>query len=978
MELLRDRTSFVVCLNDLEALAILNLLRRTGWHAITVVAPYGSSPRLDDAAIATLRDVVVLVEIDSEETERRLATVGRTVHCVRWHRRHSSNQWARIDRGVGRSCLDQVAAAIGVPLGPADQLVDANDRGYIPLLAAAVRRQMNPKDAAETRPTVLDVVWRHRLIELAMFQAVADGHMAEDRFAKDEDGTLSVPPEWMDGARTRLERSVGAVRDAAEKGRLRIFDCGRTKTTEAPELVLLHVARSDLLLTGDQPEGGSVDEFILDAVYSWMIGDRGRSPTDRLNVLILISDTPEEPLSRVLFSGQDDYRETVEQVLQRFPAGDPGANRLDLWSSGHFGVYFKATDTLGIEGEALSRLADTLLDNLLIGNRPVLAWRTSFTQAFRFRNEAGQLLKAELVEALSEGSGKGGLGTPVVFADSQKDYFLPHVRGMLFPDLRPGHATRRILDAGNALATFDIGISDLTLTVSTKGTFPRRDVLNVTGLKLHLFHADTLVLEWTVEESFAPPKKDGAARNGKPPLWRSYLERSIERSVSVAHVVDLNAKLRLCYSAFKAEKWEPIDIISLRWRRRRLGTLHRGAYVSTDQITGWLLPLLALAMGHAKADDPAVDTAIARFGARVSGGPGWLGPHRPGALQCLHGARAHVHTSVALDGNPPTVPAALAALDVLRARLTTVEPYGKAHFYDPDFARAEMERYTYDRFRSVGTLLSATSHSMAFLGFGDYALDTIHAKHMPGSYRRLSLLTQAYHAALLALSQDVELVGRRIEGGDGPGRRGVRVGQGLTQIREVRERILAFTTLLWFERVSSEVQGGELFDLLVRTADIRRELELISTEVERYEQYLAAARSERDAETQQLLAFIGLPLALFAFLVSNSEPAKQAYFPILTSIEALRTRWDLTDLPLLSQPWGFALVVCAVAAAGFLVGVRLLRHWLGGRDLILAIIALAMIGGLILGGTMLPGQAPVMETQGAAKPDHPDPVEQSK
>ncbi|MDG4603602.1 MAG: hypothetical protein P9C55_12655 [Defluviicoccus sp.] len=130
--------------------------------------------------------------------------------------------------------------------------------------------------------------------------------------------------------------------------------------------------------------------MLEDAIYA----HRWQNSTDpldnRLDILALYhrESVPEPSLVRVEFHGAAAHQALFEEVLNPKTRRAWKTDRLDAHAVVTEGLYCRFADRIGSESTALSALADLLLDHLLIGNRPLRAWRTAFMQPLRVRDRA--------------------------------------------------------------------------------------------------------------------------------------------------------------------------------------------------------------------------------------------------------------------------------------------------------------------------------------------------------------------------------------------------------------------------------------------------------------------------------------------------------------------------------------------------------------------------------------------------------------
>jgi len=253
-------------------------------------------------------------------------------------------------------------------------------------------------------------------------------------------------------------------------------------------------------------------------------------------------------------------------------------------------------------------------------------------------------------------------------------------------------------------------------------------------------------------------------------------------------------------------------------------------------------------------DNPAIprDSHVDWFLRQFLGNEGMEDVYKNKTVTLQFDDRARTVQSLVLPGAMPTGRAA-AALPVFEARLAGVDNYDDHHLYDNDFANRETAGWAYDRFRDKGSRYFANDYNFAFLGFAGrdpYTLK-IHDRDMAGSYRRMALLLHLNAAVLNGFASDV---GRALEDWDCDDANTDSIDERLTRLRG---HFLRFFSLNWFEDVSSQTQGIELYRLMRKHSLARRELEWLDTALDRTGVWLTARQAlheQRRADEQAALA----------------------------------------------------------------------------------------------------------------------------
>lgn len=843
---------------------------------------------------------VVLIRCTDPGLEEMIGATGRRVVTIDDKARMSADG-ELVDRRNACTVLEQVEALLGYAWqDPRRDAIIANARGGIPALAEVLWRKAHPgSDPPEREPRVdwwpelekpveapgpknlplgRDPLWAQR-----HEQIVADARAIRDAFHKSMLQALkglASPPPWLDHV-PNLEAAVEALRNQSHGVRCRVLSTGRNAVREGdPELILVAA-----------PE--RFRPVLEDAIYRWMWEHHGeplktRSPlTRRLEILALYQedDGTEPPaadalLVRVEFSAGAARRPLVDALLRPAMRRDLGLGRLATEVSGIDAVRCVFTGTLGSGSRALSRLVDHLLDELLTGNRPLRAWRTSFLQPLRFKDaDAFRTLRSKLID------GDDALPfAPLAAEQEERAYFLLQLRKHLVPDSKrngiPHDEDRR--DA--TLLSFEWKPGDLELHL-TRVDYDRPVEHPIRSVRLHLFAANCMVVEWTLAwETDAKADGDEERRHDKSEeqkcLWRFYFDRLPGDAPSLASVLDLNRHARFVYSSFAAEEVHGDD----RLKKRTLIRLNCGN------------------------DTPAAMNHAAGISARQPFGPCFrallqksLGEDlKPeDTLDLLGDDRARVLCSVVVWGGQPIGTVESEAFRRIRARLHMVEDYDGGWPYDPGFSAKELEGGSYDRFAASGTWYGISSHSFVCLTFGAFGRKVVHETHMAGIYRRMFVLTLLHGAALQAFALDI------------PGSlEAWTPGERLSDsYRRLRPAFLRFTNLLWFRQVSSQVQGVELFDRMQEQAGLEREYQRIREEIADTDSYWQEESEIRREQRMRALTILGIPFAVMLALYGLREKPDGA--------EPAHTWWEWLRCALgMSDEGAAALVAVLVAVAG--------------------------------------------------------------
>lgn len=752
-----QRYTILLSENDLEAKAIAKLGRERGHRVIDWGMDWGG--RLDplDSRLQDLDPGVILVEIPHPAFEAFLRNSGKVVHVVDHHISLAADG-SLIDRRHPRSSLEQVSALLGAgPLDKEQRQVSANDCGYIPALTA-----MN---------------------------------LDEEKIRALRNEELNIRLSHNTNAKS-LEETKTWLKDNPD--RIQVLDTKRPGKSKDPCLILVH-APTDY------------SACLLDAVYDWwQQKSKQKFGETRLEVLALYegggedkkddgTETPSNKLQEFEFSGSADRVALLEELAAE--SRNNAAARLALWAGGGGGgCFFSARDDLGTEDRAVSDLADSLLNELLTGNRPLVSWRSHFLQVLTTSKPfvpKSECFKAEKAE------------------NADRHYFLNHLRDLLIPASGDGGG-----DGGGAKSKSQDCLRSyrwnnpccwdspgLTFKITIPASSDKGDSkalhleVPIKALRLHQF-LDCVVVEWECAGGMEGHDQFKGIKfpDDKKPLWRHLLDPE-SRKISegglstMAQLLDFNWAARQCFSPYENAGDSARVILSDGQGKR--GELAFGIKRSDDEIDGWFASLLSLA--GLKDQDPEKD----------------LGP------KLVFDERARVVSGVVALGKAPTTKAGQAKQRVTLARLRGVDPYEPTHFYATDFAEEELKKGWYGRFTNHDTYYMASEHSFTMLAHGWFAANHILPAHLPRPYKRLFLIALLYEATLHVFSRKMADLAR----GDGhPSDK---------EVRKLRQKFTTFANGLWFDTVSSQIQGDELFKLIREQMPIKEAYDALKNDIER-------------------------------------------------------------------------------------------------------------------------------------------------
>ncbi|MFM2043791.1 MAG: hypothetical protein RLY86_2367 [Pseudomonadota bacterium] len=844
--------------DDLEAQEILHLAAAAGVDAWKVRRDWGTAGAFQPGTLDDLAPTVILVEMPDPELEERLRASGRRVHVVDHHLYAGSGRAAALDRRHPLSSIEQVAELLAsgaglnkVALDPAQHLVSANDRGFWPLL---LEEAMAPRGAVERPwyrcgrtdawPKVLDdlrtvfgrapnfneqiaaavpVAFAVRYAELVRRLLHRHG-LTEDQAGEEVLKQLRLALTWL----------------AAGKGLARLSDGRHGTDPQALTLVLAPDCLKDVL--GDAlylrhlyDGGGGVDDqgkvpplrFL--ALFQGAEGETtpGTGSQQGLGGLDF-SGKPPRLSSLFLSGGAGDVRLMEDLVVHLQHVGatsELGRLSITAGGSGTTAFFGAAVGGTGSH-KAVSDLANLILDNVLGLNRPVWGWTTRMFVPVSYKWKEG--VGEHMIAAMEA-------GTSVEFFSpgaQERAYLLPHLREFLAPEGPPTEAWSQ--DA--------LGIRSYRLMVPTdapptlritwrKGKRALAAVLR--EIIVHVCYNATLVMEWAFGGN-------NPALDGDGPLWWGLLKSGDSPGGGAGEAVHTYA-----------------DLLDFNWAARNLYAPYESDVVTYDATLTW------------PGETPSPLSFPYKIPCEPESPGGWF--HRlaakalqpmglaPADVKLLLDERARVTTGVAFPGRRPELPGGYEADMNLFRRLMDVTDAGSSAPYAPHFHEVADEDLIYRRFESMGTLYGVDHHAVAGRFYGKFGRDNL-LPHMDTVYRRLWLVAQFYYAVFHHFSKQIARIAAdrvaldveqaRFEAApykcprrEAELRKRRRTLQ--NDAHDLRVRFLGFANALWFDQISSQMQGIDLFARMTRQLGVAVQYTEVRDELDRTDELEAA--EQRDA-----------------------------------------------------------------------------------------------------------------------------------
>lgn len=231
------------------------------------------------------------------------------------------------------------------------------------------------------------------------------------------------------------------------------------------------------------------------------------------------------------------------------------------------------------------------------------------------------------------------------------------------------------------------------------------------------------------------------------------------------------------------------------------------------------------------------------------------GPDLLDKFRLLHDSRSRMIVSAIPLGSLPSTKAGKQKLREIRQRMVHLDEWGSGSPYDAAFSQAELEQASYKRFEGFGSFYTFTDHSVCLLGYGRFPAE-FGLRHMDRMYRRMFMLVLSYGCILSKLSKELAA----LETNENANR--VKALSGL------KKRYIRFANGLWFERVTSEFQGHEIFRIMVEQSQIKLDYDELNAEIERSD---LLAKEQAASRFTRVVTFIASIIALSNIAVATID-----------------------------------------------------------------------------------------------------------
>lgn len=234
----------------------------------------------------------------------------------------------------------------------------------------------------------------------------------------------------------------------------------------------------------------------------------------------------------------------------------------------------------------------------------------------------------------------------------------------------------------------------------------------------------------------------------------------------------------------------------------------------------------------------------------------------------------------------------LALAAYVDSKTQTIDPH-ETRAYDQKFTDKLLAAQTYTRWGDFGSLYVYTDYSNVYVGHGFYFSDVIGPEHVFYNYERMLVFALFYHMSLHHYSRKISEASHLLLEKNGSGLN----AQHLDKFQSIKRDFIQFTNYFWFEKLTEQIQGKEIFALQVNGLQLKKEYQLIEQEIETTDQFVLARHESRQTEAGLRFTRIAGVLTVGLFI---SEGGK-------LMLEGMKASMDSTSLSAHYQLFGYLL-----------------------------------------------------------------------
>lgn len=177
-----------------------------------------------------------------------------------------------------------------------------------------------------------------------------------------------------------------------------------------------------------------------------------------------------------------------------------------------------------------------------------------------------------------------------------------------------------------------------------------------------------------------------------------------------------------------------------------------------------------------------------------------------------------------------------------------------------DMMKKLIDKHTYKRWLNYGTIYGITRYSFVGVAGNGIFPEQILRNHFRTMYYEMVSLALAVRASIISFSDEAASISALKIDKDN-----ICEEKLVSKIDDLYKRYIEFVNRLYFKEVTAQEQGIELYNILIKSMNIERDIKDLNDEIEKLYNYATLKSEKNTNEKINLLAILGALLAIPSF-----------------------------------------------------------------------------------------------------------------
>jgi hypothetical protein len=182
---------------------------------------------------------------------------------------------------------------------------------------------------------------------------------------------------------------------------------------------------------------------------------------------------------------------------------------------------------------------------------------------------------------------------------------------------------------------------------------------------------------------------------------------------------------------------------------------------------------------------------------------------------------------------------------------------------DDEFCVEVIKKATYPRWRNYGTLWGVSRYSLVGVVNEDGRFLMAHAKTM---YFQMASLVLLYRSMIISLSKEIQQIIKKFKEKDELDRNTIKEIR--NNSKELYRNYLNFLNGIYFQEITPQEQGIELYKKLLEVSDIKSILDSFDREMEELDNFIDIMEEKQRNDNLEFLSILGAMFLPASFLIS--------------------------------------------------------------------------------------------------------------